>query len=354
MTMALPYAAEEARERRDMLIAAALTLLYLLVVVFFWFSSEAITRLRKTEDVPQVRQITSLKRLPPQAPPQAVVPPENRFVDASGLQESKDVDPRTALQSDRNTAAASKVITGTDPTLGGQEGKKDDSLTMRSSQFSPNQASPPPAAASPARLSPTAPPPKPKPAPSPSLPKPQDLLKPIPGPGTPIEKASPDTPPDAKPDQSADATPPSPSAAQAAADASDSSSALAPPPDIFRDRSAVAGGAQMGQDASFASMATALGRYQHKLYLAIGSRWNSKVQQTMAQIGVDRVVIRFHVNADGTISDLDVVQGNPNSILGLISADSIQQSSNLIGPFPADLQKEKPNGFPWQLAFRIY
>jgi len=349
----MPYAAEEARERRDILIAAALTLLYFLLVSFFWFSSEAITRLRKTEDAPQVRQITSLKRLPP-PPPQVAVPPDSRFVDASGLQESKNVDPRTALESDRNTAAASKVITGTDPTLGGQEGKKDDSLTMRNSQFSPNQASPPPAAAAPARLSPTAPPPKPKPAPSPALPKPQDQTKVIPGPGTPIEKASTDTPPDAKPDQNQDATPPTPSAAQAAADASDSSSAMAPPPDIFRDRSAVSGGAQLGQDASFASMATALGRYQHKLYLAIGSRWNLRIQQTMAQIGVDRVVIRFHVNPDGSISDLDVVQGNPNSMLSVVSADSIQQSSNLIGPFPDDLKKDKPNGFPWQLAFRIY
>jgi len=353
MTMAMPYAAEEARERRDILIAAALTLLYFLLVSFFWFSSEAITRLRKTEDAPQVRQITSLKRLPP-PPPQVAVPPDSRFVDASGLQESKNVDPRTALESDRNTAAASKVITGTDPTLGGQEGKKDDSLTMRNPQFSPNQASPPPAAAAPARLSPTAPPPKPKPAPSPALPKPQDQTKVIPGPGTPIEKASTDTPPDAKPDQNQDATPPTPSAAQAAADASDSSSAMAPPPDIFRDRSAVSGGAQLGQDASFASMATALGRYQHKLYLAIGSRWNLRIQQTMAQIGVDRVVIRFHVNPDGSISDLDVVQGNPNSMLSVVSADSIQQSSNLIGPFPDDLKKDKPNGFPWQLAFRIY
>ena len=353
MTMAMPYAAEEARERRDILIAAALTLLYFLLVSFFWFSSEAITRLRKTEDAPQVRQITSLKRLPP-PPPQVAVPPDSRFVDASGLQESKNVDPRTALESDRNTAAASKVITGTDPTLGGQEGKKDDSLTMRNSQFSPNQASPPPAAAAPARLSPTAPPPKPKPAPSPALPKPQDQTKVIPGPGTPIEKASTDTPPDAKPDQNQDATPPTPSAAQAAADASDSSSAMAPPPDIFRDRSAVSGGAQLGQDASFASMATAFGRYQHKLYLAIGSRWNLRIQQTMAQIGVDRVVIRFHVNPDGSISDLDVVQGNPNSMLSVVSADSIQQSSNLIGPFPDDLKKDKPNGFPWQLAFRIY
>jgi outer membrane biosynthesis protein TonB len=110
----------------------------------------------------------------------------------------------------------------------------------------------------------------------------------------------------------------------------------------------------MGQDASFASMATALGRYQHKLYLAIGSRWNLKVQQAMAQIGVDRVVVRFHVNADGSISELDIIQGNPNSMLGMISGEAIQQSSNLIGPFPADLKTEMPNGFPWQLAFRIY
>jgi outer membrane biosynthesis protein TonB len=110
----------------------------------------------------------------------------------------------------------------------------------------------------------------------------------------------------------------------------------------------------MGQDASFAARGTALGRYQQKLYQAIGSRWNNKVQQTMAQIGVDRVVVRFHVNADGSLSDIDIISGNANSILGMISADSIKQSSNLIGPFPADLKDEKPNGFPWQLAFRIY
>jgi len=136
--------------------------------------------------------------------------------------------------------------------------------------------------------------------------------------------------------------------------ASDSSSAMAPPPDIFRDRSAVSGGATLGQDASFACMGTAIGRYQHKLYLAIGARWNTRVQQTMAQIGVDRVVVKFHVNADGTLSDIDIVKGNPSSTLGIVSADSIKQSSNLIGPFPADLKAEEPNGFAWQLAFRIY
>jgi outer membrane biosynthesis protein TonB len=332
-----------------MLIAAAFTLLYFLLFAFFWFSSEQINRLQKKAPEEQVRTNLKIQRLM-QAPPTAP-PPESQFVDASGLQETAKPDPRSALQSDRNTAATSKVVNGTDPTLGGQEGKKDDSLTMRNSQFSPNKASLPPASA--ARLTPTPPKPVETPKPPPvALPK-ADIFKSLAGQGTAMSKEdltpSQNTPPSP---QSSDS--PSSSAAQAAADAADSSSAMAPPPDIFRDRSAVSGGAQMGQDASFASMATALGRYQHKLYLAIGSRWNLKVQQTMAQIGVDRVVIRFHVNSDGSLSDVDIVQGNPNSILGVISGDAIQQSSALIGPFPADLMKEKPNGFPWQLAFRIY
>lgn len=353
MTMAIPptgfssspYAAEADRDRRDMIIAGIFTIFYFLLFAFFWISSQTLSALQKKNPEPSLRTNLKIQRL---ASPTMAPPMQSQFVDASGLKEVDKPDPRTALQSDRNTAASSKVVNGTDPTLGGQDGKKDDSLTMRDSQFSANPASPPPSA----RLSPsTAKPAQQPPKPAPALPKP-DLLKPTDGPGTPIEKVN-DTP-DTKEDPSQNQSDSPPSAAQAASNASDSSSAMAPPPDIFRDRSAVSGGAAMGQDASFASMGTALGRYQHKLYLAIGSRWNNKVQLTMAQIGVDRVVVRFHVNADGTISDLDIVQGNPNSILGMISADSIKQSSDLIGPFPADLKAEKPNGFPWQLAFRIY
>jgi len=343
----IPYASEEARERRDMIVAGIFTILYFLLFAFFWISSQTLTALQKKAPDSPLRTNLKIQRIM-QAPAPMAPPMQSQFVDASGLKEVDKPDPRTALQSDRNTAASSKVVNGTDPTLGGQEGKKDDSLTMRDSQFSPNPASPPPSA----RLSPSTPKPASQPPkPAPPLPK-ADLLKPTPGPGTPIEKVN-DTP-EAKDDPNQEQSDSPPSAAQAASNASDSSSAMAPPPDIFRDRSAVSGGAQMGQDASFASMATALGRYQHKLYLAIGSRWNSKVAQTMAQIGVDRVVVRFHVNSDGTISDIDIVQGNPNSILGMISGDSIKQSSNLIGPFPADLKAEMPNGFPWQLAFRIY
>jgi len=340
----LPYSGQDPRERRDLIIATSFTLLYFLLFAFFWFSSESISRLTKKADAAPVRTNLKIQRLA-QAPAIAPPPLATQFADVSGLKETEKPDPRTALQSEHNTAASSKVVNGTDPTLGGQEGKNNDSLNMQNSQFSPNPASPPPSA----RLSPSAA----KPDAAPPLPKTEPLI-PTPGPGEAIQKPAQETPPDTTPtqNQSQDSTPPS--QAQAASDASDSSSAMAPPPDIFRDRSAVSGGAQMGQDASFASMGTALGRYQHKLYLGIGSRWNLKVQQTMAQIGVNRVVIRFFVNPDGSISQLDVVQGDPNSILGQISGDAINQSSNLIGPFPDALLKEMPKGFPWQLAFRIY
>ena len=127
-----------------------------------------------------------------------------------------------------------------------------------------------------------------------------------------------------------------------------------PPPDVFRDRHAAESGIPPNQNASFAPQDTAFGRYQRKLYLAIGSRWNLKVQQTMAKLGVERVIVNFQVMPDGTISDLRISQGDPNSILAILSKDAIEQSGGLIGPFPADLSKEKPNGFLWQLAFRIY
>jgi outer membrane biosynthesis protein TonB len=109
----------------------------------------------------------------------------------------------------------------------------------------------------------------------------------------------------------------------------------------------------MGQDASFASTGTAISRYQHKLYLGIGSRWNLKVQQTMAKIDANRVVISFFVNPDGSISQIHIIEGDPNSILGQISGDAINQSSSLIGPFPDALLVRHPKGFPWRLAFRI-
>jgi hypothetical protein len=104
----------------------------------------------------------------------------------------------------------------------------------------------------------------------------------------------------------------------------------------------------------FAQMGTELGKHQHKLYLLIGTKWNLKVQQTMGKIGKDRVVIKFHVNPDGKTSNINVVEGNPESKLATISKEAIAEGGDSCDQFSEALKKEKPNGFDWQLAYRIY
>ena len=106
-------------------------------------------------------------------------------------------------------------------------------------------------------------------------------------------------------------------------------------------------------DAEFASMASELGKFQHKLYLLIGRKWNLKVQQSMAQIGEGRVVIKFHVNPSGRITNISFVEGNPDSKLGTISHDAIVEVGESCDQFSEQLKKEKPNGFDWQLAYTI-
>jgi len=128
---------------------------------------------------------------------------------------------------------------------------------------------------------------------------------------------------------------------------------MPPPPEIYYDRSRPNDYLErLNEAAGKISAETPIGFYQRKLYLAIGSRWNLKIQQTMAQIEKGQIVIKFRVNPDGSISDMDIVKGNQNSFLSVISADSVQQSSGLVGAFPAELLQEKPKGFDWRLSFK--
>jgi len=104
----------------------------------------------------------------------------------------------------------------------------------------------------------------------------------------------------------------------------------------------------------FASQTTELGKYQHKLYLQIGKIWNQKVQQSTAQIGEGRVVIKFHVNPSGKITNISFVEGNPDSKLGTISHEAIFQGGESCDQFSEALKKEKPGGFDWQMPFKFY
>ena len=102
----------------------------------------------------------------------------------------------------------------------------------------------------------------------------------------------------------------------------------------------------------FAQMGTELGKYQHKLYLAIGSRWNLKIMKVMKEIKADRVVISFHVLPDGKMSNIDVVEGDPQSKLAVLSKEAVSEGVERNGSFPENLRKEKPDGFKWKLCFK--
>lgn len=98
---------------------------------------------------------------------------------------------------------------------------------------------------------------------------------------------------------------------------------------------------------------TTVGRYQHKLYLAIGSRWNLNVRSILNESKPGRVIIQFDVKPNGKISNIVTVNGDSASKLAEVSADAIRLCSELIGPFPSDLLNEKPEGFTWKLSFRL-
>ena len=104
----------------------------------------------------------------------------------------------------------------------------------------------------------------------------------------------------------------------------------------------------------FAPQTTELGKYQHKLYLQIGKIWNQKVQQSAARIGEGRVVIKFHVNPSGKITNISFVEGNPDSKLGTISHEAIFEGGASCDQFSEALKKEKPGGFDWQMPFKFY
>lgn len=79
-----------------------------------------------------------------------------------------------------------------------------------------------------------------------------------------------------------------------------------------------------------------------------------KIQKTMSQIGTNRVVVKFRVNPDGKNDNISIAEGKPESELATISKEAILESSGSCGEFSEALKKEKPNGFDWQLPFRIY
>jgi len=99
----------------------------------------------------------------------------------------------------------------------------------------------------------------------------------------------------------------------------------APPPMQPAD---VHGGLGRHDNNSPAAMATVLGKYKQKIYLAVGSRWYPKVDKSFQVLGVGTVHIQFTIHSDGTVETkvLDAGDSTMQTLLS-ISINSIREAA---------------------------
>lgn len=138
-----------------------------------------------------------------------------------------------------------------------------------------------------------------------------------------------------------------------ALDASQSS----PPPMAFsaeRRQSRLPGGAEIGPTDSFGAEQTDLGRYKQKLYRAIGSRWYIYVEQSRGLVSLGKVRIRFFVRADGVFEQIQVISGDRNSQLYVISRRSIMENSGQLEPFSEKMRQQLGDGYWEEISFTIH
>ncbi len=177
-------------------------------------------------------------------------------------------------------------------------------------------------------------PPTPKEAkpdkPTPPQPKPQEAPKLQPQSPQPNPKPAPPNPPKPRPAVDPDTGLPvlPPLAVQTMAPRDAASQPLAPAPSIQQEAGSVHGALGHRGDNSPAAMASVLGKYKQKVYLAVGSRWYPKVNNSFQVLGTGVVHIQFTISQDGTVTTkvLDAGDSTAQMLLS-ISVNSIREAA---------------------------
>jgi outer membrane biosynthesis protein TonB len=104
---------------------------------------------------------------------------------------------------------------------------------------------------------------------------------------------------------------------------------------------------------SFDSKSTAFGEYDAKIVQAISQRWYDLLDsQKFAQDRTGKVTLRFHLNYNGTITDMTILQNTVGDLLGYVCQEAITDPS----PFeawPADMRREIGANFR-EITFTFY
>jgi outer membrane biosynthesis protein TonB len=113
------------------------------------------------------------------------------------------------------------------------------------------------------------------------------------------------------------------------------------------------GGARTRLVQSFDSKSTAFGEYDAKIVEAISQRWYDLLDsQKFAQDRSGKVTLRFHLNYNGTITDMTVVQSTVGDLLSYVCQSAVTDPA----PFeawPSDMRRQIGANFR-EITFTFY
>ena len=130
---------------------------------------------------------------------------------------------------------------------------------------------------------------------------------------------------------------------------------LAPAPSQEQVAGSVHGALGRSGDTSPAAMATELGKYKQYVYSVVGSYWYPEIDKHFGLIGVGSVHIQFTIHADGTLSDVTVLDGNESNLeqLRTISKNALVAPAPF-KPFPPAMVKEVGDSYTDDFSFSVY
>jgi outer membrane biosynthesis protein TonB len=106
-------------------------------------------------------------------------------------------------------------------------------------------------------------------------------------------------------------------------------------------------GQQMQQDggvkrraltSSLDAMSTSFGAYDRAIVSAISQRWYDLLDnQNFADSRTGKVTVYFHLNTDGSVSELKTTDNSVGDLLGYLCQEAIQQAAPF-GPWPSDMR----------------
>ena len=131
---------------------------------------------------------------------------------------------------------------------------------------------------------------------------------------------------------------------------------LAPSPSQQAVAGSVHGALGRTGDNSPAAMASELGKYKQYVYEVVGSYWYPAVDQGFGTIGVGAVHIQFTIHKDGTLSDVEVLDGDTDAgrmILRNISLNALRSPAPF-KPFSPGMIKEVGDSYTDDFSFSVY